>query len=117
MVTDDAAEAAAGADVLYTDVWTSMGDEDETERRRVAFSDYSVDEDLVARASRDAVVLHCLPAHRGEEIAAGVIDGPRSVVWTQAANRLPAMRGLLAFVARSGAHPGDASSRPEGRNP
>ncbi|MHB1517117.1 MAG: ornithine carbamoyltransferase [Acidimicrobiales bacterium] len=117
MVTDDATEAVAGADVLYTDVWTSMGDEDDSERRRAAFSGYTVDEDLVARASRDAVVLHCLPAHRGEEITAGVVDGPRSVVWRQAANRLPAMRGLLAFVGGSGAHPGVASSRPEKRHP
>jgi len=100
-VTDHPAEAAAGADVLYTDVWTSMGQEDEVEMRRKAFAGFTVDEDLLSRASPDAVVLHCLPAHRGEEISASVIDGPRSRVWQQAANRMHAMRGLLAWVVRA----------------
>lgn len=98
LVTADPAEAAAGADALYTDVWTSMGQEAESVDRRRAFAGYTVDEELVARAADDVVVLHCLPAHRGEEISAEVVDGPRSVVWQQAANRMHAMRGLLAWV-------------------
>jgi ornithine carbamoyltransferase len=101
MVTADPAEAASGADVLYTDVWTSMGQEAEAEARRAAFAGFTVDEGLLAHASTDAIVLHCLPAHRGDEIAAAVIDGDRSRVWRQAANRLHAMRGLLAWVLGS----------------
>ena len=97
-VTDDPAEAADGADALYTDVWTSMGQEDEAAARRAAFAGFCIDGALLSRASPDAVVMHCLPAHRGEEISAGVVDGPHSVVWQQAANRLHAMRGLLAWV-------------------
>lgn len=103
-VTDDPAEAAAGADALYTDVWTSMGQEEETELRRKAFAGFCVDEHLVSAAAPDAVVLHCLPAHRGEEITAEVLEGPRSVVWRQAANRMHAMRGLLAWLL--GVRPG-----------
>jgi ornithine carbamoyltransferase len=98
LVTDHPAEAAAGAGALYTDVWTSMGQEEEAVARRAAFAGFRVDEALLAGAAPDAVVLHCLPAHRGEEISAGVVDGPRSVVWQQAANRLHAMRGLLSWV-------------------
>jgi len=98
LVTDDPAEAADGAGALYTDVWVSMGQEDERQERLAAFAGFCVDEALVARAAPDAVVLHCLPAHRGEEISAGVVDGPQSVVWQQAANRMHAMRGLLAWV-------------------
>ncbi len=97
-VTTDPHEAVAGADAVYTDVWTSMGQEEEAAARREAFSGYEVDDSLLAGAADHAVVLHCLPAHRGEEISAQVIDGPRSVVWRQAANRLHAMRGLLAWV-------------------
>jgi ornithine carbamoyltransferase len=92
----DPYEAAKGADALYTDVWTSMGQEEEGARRRAAFSGYTVDDALLAAANPDAVFLHCLPAHRGEEVAASVIDGPASVVWDQAANRLHAARALLA---------------------
>jgi ornithine carbamoyltransferase len=106
MVTDDPAEAADGAGALYTDVWTSMGQEDEAAARTAAFAGFCVDEALVARAAPDALVLHCLPAHRGEEISAGVVDGPRSVVWQQAANRMHAMRGLLAWVTVQGASGG-----------
>ncbi len=98
LVTDDPAEAAAGAGVLYTDVWASMGQEDEAATRRAAFAGFTIDEALLDRAAPDAVVMHCLPAHRGEEISAGVVDGPRSVVWQQAANRMHAMRGLLAWL-------------------
>lgn len=102
-VTDNPAEAAAGADVLYTDVWTSMGQEEEAETRRKAFAGFTVDDELLSRAAADAVVLHCLPAHRGEEVSASVIDGPRSRVWQQGANRLHVMRGLLAWIVRAGA--------------
>ncbi len=97
-VTTDPHEAVAGADAVYTDVWTSMGQEAEAEARLRAFAGFMVDDSLLAGASDHAVVLHCLPAHRGEEISAAVVDGPRSVVWRQAANRLHAMRGLLAWV-------------------
>jgi ornithine carbamoyltransferase len=97
-VTEDPAEAVAGADAVYTDVWTSMGQEEEAVLRRKAFSGFTVDDELLARAAPGAVVLHCLPAHRGEEISADVIDGPRSRVWPEAANRLHAMRGLLGFL-------------------
>jgi ornithine carbamoyltransferase len=97
-VTEDPVEAAEGAHAVYTDVWISMGQEEEAEARLAAFASYSVDESLLAAAAEDAVVLHCLPAHRGEEISAAVVDGPRSVVWMQAVNRMHAMRGLLAWV-------------------
>jgi ornithine carbamoyltransferase len=97
-VTTDPAEAVAGADAVYTDVWTSMGQEEEAVLRRKAFSGFTVDDELMAGAAPDAIVLHCLPAHRGEEISADVIDGPRSRVWPQAANRMPAVRGLLSWL-------------------
>ena len=97
-VTSDPIDAASGADALYTDVWTSMGQEDEQAVRMAAFAGFCVDEALVAAAAPGALVMHCLPAHRGEEISAGVVDGPQSVVWEQAANRMHAMRGLLAWV-------------------
>ena len=96
--TTDPVEAVQGADVVYTDVWVSMGDEAETDARRAAFAPYQVDGALFAQASPDAFVLHCLPAHRGEEVSDEVIDGPRSLVWPQAANRMHAMRGLLLFL-------------------
>jgi ornithine carbamoyltransferase len=101
-VTSDPMEAATGADALYTDVWTSMGQEEEQELRRKAFAGFTIDDDMVARAAPDAVVLHCLPAHRGEEITGAVFEGPRSVVWRQAANRVPAVRGLLAWLLGPG---------------
>ena len=98
VVCTDPLEAVAGADALYTDVWTSMGQEAETEARLAAFTGFEVDERLMEAASPEAVVLHCLPVHRGEEISASVVDGAHSVVWQQAANRMHAMRGLLAWV-------------------
>lgn len=98
LVTEDPAEAASGADALYTDVWTSMGQEEEAAARVASFTGYCVDEALVALAAPDVLVMHCLPAHRGQEISAGAVDGPHSVVWQQAANRMHAMRGLLAWV-------------------
>jgi ornithine carbamoyltransferase len=98
LVTNDAAGAAAGADVLYTDVWASMGQEDESDARSLVFAPYQIDDRLVALAADDVMVLHCLPAHRGEEIAASVIDGPHSFVFDQAENRLHAQKALLAFL-------------------
>ncbi|HXN55754.1 MAG TPA: ornithine carbamoyltransferase, partial [Myxococcales bacterium] len=89
------AEAAAGADVVTTDVWISMGQETEVARRRAAFADYCVDDALMARARPGAIFLHCLPAHRGEEVSASVIDGPRSVVLDEAENRLHVQKALL----------------------
>ena len=109
-VTDDPLEAAAGADALYTDVWTSMGQEDEAELRRSAFEGFRVDQRLLDAAAPTAVVLHCLPAHRGEEITAEVLEGPRSAVWRQAANRAHAMRGLLAFLLGPGSGGGAVAS-------
>lgn len=100
-VTEDPTEAVAGADAVYTDVWTSMGQEEEAEARRRAFAGFTVDDELMARAGPDAVLLHCLPAHRGEEVSASVIDGHRSRVWQQATNRMHAMRGLLAWLCSS----------------
>jgi ornithine carbamoyltransferase len=97
-VTSDPLAAAAGADVLYTDVWASMGQEDEAASRLAPFRPYAITDDLVAAAASDVVVMHCLPAHRGEEIAASVIDGPKSIVFDQAENRLHAQKALLAFV-------------------
>ncbi|HZU71579.1 MAG TPA: ornithine carbamoyltransferase [Acidimicrobiales bacterium] len=97
-VTAAPAAAVDGADVVYTDVWASMGQESEAERRSRAFVGFTVDAGLVERAAPKAVVLHCLPAHRGQEISAEVMDGPRSQVWRQAANRMHAARGLLAWL-------------------
>jgi ornithine carbamoyltransferase len=97
-LTDDPARAAKGADALYTDVWTSMGQEEERATRLAAFAGFTVDRDLVEQAAADAVVLHCLPAHRGEEITDDVLEGPHSLVWRQAAHRRTAMRGVLAWV-------------------
>jgi ornithine carbamoyltransferase len=91
-------DAVDGADAVYTDVWTSMGQEAERDARRAAFARYQVDATLMKAARPDAVVLHCLPAHRGEEIAADVIDGPQSLVWPQAANRMDALRALLVGI-------------------
>ncbi len=96
--TSDAAQAVTGAHAVYTDVWASMGAEDEAEDRRQAFGGYTVDEALMDRARPEAVFLHCLPAHRGEEVTAGVVDGPRSRVWDQAENRMHTARGLLVFL-------------------
>jgi len=97
-VLHDPAEAAANADVLYTDAWASMGQEAEAAERELVFRSYQIDEKLVASASADAIVLHCLPAHRGMEITDEVIDGPRSAVWDQAENRLHTQKALLLFL-------------------
>jgi len=94
-LTDDPRAAAAGADALYTDVWISMGDEAEAQRRRADLAPFQLDGDLLAAAKDSAVVLHCLPAHPGEEITAEVLYGGRSAVWDQAENRLHAQKALL----------------------
>jgi ornithine carbamoyltransferase len=96
--TSRAAEAVDGADAVYTDVWASMGQEAEADARRRAFEGFAVDERLMGAAAPGALFLHCLPAHRGEEVAAAVVDGPASRVWEQAANRMHAARGLLRFL-------------------
>jgi ornithine carbamoyltransferase len=97
-VTHDPAEAVTGADVVYTDVWTSMGQEQETQRRLKVFPPYQVNRRLVAQAGPEAVVLHCLPAHRGEEITDEVADGAQSLLFPQAENRLHAQKGILALL-------------------
>ncbi len=94
------AEAVAGADIVYTDVWVSMGQAEETARRNAALAPYQVDETLMALAG-DAWFMHCLPARRGEEVEAAVIDGPRSAVWRQAENRMHTARGALAWMLAS----------------
>jgi len=96
--TADPAAAVDGADVVATDTWVSMGQEDEYDARIAPFLPYAVDEQALARAADDAVVLHCLPAYRGKEIAAEVIDGPQSAVWDEAENRLHAQKALLTFL-------------------
>jgi ornithine carbamoyltransferase len=97
-VTDDPHAAARGADLIVTDVWASMGQEEEQKRREEAFRAYCVDEKVMAAAAPDALFMHCLPAHRGEEVSAGVIDGDQSVVWDEAENRLHAQKALLEFL-------------------
>lgn len=95
---EDPRAAVAGADAVYTDVWASMGQEDEAEQRRKDFAGFTVTPELMDAAAPHAIFLHCLPARRGEEVAAEVIDGPRSRVWRQAANRMHAARGLFWWL-------------------
>ena len=97
-VTDDPRAAATGADVLYTDVWTSMGQEAERERRLEVFRRYQINETLLGFAKPSALVMHCLPAHRGEEITDGVLDGPQSIVLDQAENRLHAQKAVILHL-------------------
>ena len=97
-VFKDPMEACRGADLVTTDVWTSMGYEAENEARRAAFADWCVDTDMMRIAQPDALFMHCLPAHRGEEVEADVIDGPQSVVWDEAENRLHAQKALMEFL-------------------
>ena len=96
----DPREAAEGVDVVTTDVFTSMGQEEETRERAAAFEGFMVDEALMAAAAPGAIFLHCLPAHRGEEVSAGVIDGPQSRVWDEAENRLHGQKALLEMLMR-----------------
>lgn len=98
----DPIEAAQGVDAVYTDVWASMGEEAEAEERRAAFAGWQVDDRVMSAASQDAWFMHCLPAHRGEEVSASVIDGERSAVWAQAANRMHTARALFALVVAAG---------------
>ena len=97
-ITEDPQEGVAGARVVYTDVWASMGQEAEAEERKKKFMPYQVNEELMSRAAPGAIFLHCLPAHRGEEVTAGVIDGPQSRVFDQAENRLHAQKALLYLL-------------------
>jgi len=94
----DPMDAAKGADLVTTDVWTSMGFEAENEERKRDFEDWQVDADMMKVAKKDALFMHCLPAHRGEEVAAEVIDGPHSVVWEEAENRLHAQKALMEYL-------------------
>ncbi|GAB2525591.1 ornithine carbamoyltransferase [Nocardiopsis aegyptia] len=105
-VTTDPRAAADGADVLATDTWVSMGQEDQAADREAPFRPYIIDEALLGTADPEAVVLHCLPAYRGKEISAGVIDGPQSVVWDEAENRRHAQKALLAFLLDASDDPG-----------
>ncbi len=91
-------EACEGAHLVTTDVWTSMGYEAENEARRKAFADWCVDAEMMQLAQRDALFMHCLPAHRGEEVAAEVIDGPQSVVWDEAENRMHVQKALMEYL-------------------
>jgi ornithine carbamoyltransferase len=100
LLTHDSVAAAKNADVIYTDTWTSMGQESEAAERRGAFKDFQVNEALLKHAKDGAVVMHCLPAHRGEEITDAVLDGPRSIVLEQAENRLHAQKAIMAWLLR-----------------
>lgn len=102
-IVRDPKEACEGADVVSTDVWASMGQEEEAERRKKAFAGYCVSNEMLAKASEELVVLHCLPAHRGEEIDAEVLEGPRSFVWDQAEARLHTSKAVMAWVLEGGA--------------
>jgi ornithine carbamoyltransferase len=95
---DTALAAASGVDLVVTDVWASMGQEEEQEKRVRAFADYQVTSEIMRAAASDALFMHCLPAHRGEEVSAAVIDGPQSVVWDEAENRLHAQKALLELL-------------------
>ena len=103
-VIRDPVEAVAGADAVYTDVWTSMGQEYETADRRKIFAPYQVNQNLFSYAAKHAVFMHCLPAHRGDEVAQAVIDSPRSVVFDQAENRLHVQKAILVLLLEGGAH-------------
>ena len=97
----DVKSAVKDADMIVTDVWASMGQEEEQRKREVAFADFQVDSSVMALAHHDALFMHCLPAHRGEEVSADVLDGQQSVVWDEAENRLHAQKALLEFLCAS----------------
>ena len=99
-ITSDVKAAVSGADVIYTDVWVSMGDEEEAEKRRADFKEYQVNQELIDLADDDVIFMHCLPAIRGEEVSAEVIDGPHSVVFDQAENRMHAQKGVLYYFLK-----------------
>jgi ornithine carbamoyltransferase len=100
VVTTDPAVAVSDADAIATDTWISMGMEQEAEQRKRDFSGFTVDSDLMAKAKPTAIFLHCLPAYRGFEVSAEVLDGPQSVIWDQAENRLHAQKALMAWLAK-----------------
>jgi len=100
LATNDPWEAVAGADAIYTDVWASMGQEEEAQERARIFQPFQVNEKLIAHAQPDAIAMHCLPAHRGQEITDGVCDGPHSVLWDQAENRMHAQKAILVELLR-----------------
>jgi len=100
LATNDPWEAVAGADAVYTDVWASMGQEEEAQERARIFQPYQVNEELIAHAKPDVIAMHCLPAHRGQEITDGVCDGPHSVLWDQAENRMHAQKAILVELLR-----------------
>jgi len=102
-ISNDVNDAVQGADVVYTDVWTSMGQEDEAAARRKQFAPYQVNDGVMRHAARGALVMHCLPAHRGEEITESVLEGPQSVVFDQAENRLHLQKALMAWLAKESA--------------
>jgi ornithine carbamoyltransferase len=102
-VTTSVLEAVRGADVLYTDVWTSMGQEGEAAERRGRFADYQINDQIMRHAAKDALVMHCLPAHRGEEITDAVLEGRQSIVFDQAENRLHLQKALMAWLGRESA--------------
>jgi ornithine carbamoyltransferase len=101
MISQDPVEAVRGADIVYTDVWASMGQEEEREERLKTFQGYRVDAKLMQKAGENALVMHCLPAHAGEEISAEVLEGPQSIVFDQAENRLHGQKGILEFLLRT----------------
>jgi ornithine carbamoyltransferase len=103
-VTNDAVEAVTGADAVYTDVWASMGQEDEAAERRKIFMPFQVNQKLFSKAAKHAVFMHCLPAHRGDEVTAAVIDSPRSVVFDQAENRLHIQKAIMVLLLEGGVH-------------
>ena len=94
----DPIDAATGSDLIVTDVWSSMGQEEEQKQRETAFADYQVNDSVMAAANSDALFMHCLPAHRGEEVSASVIDGEQSVIWDEAENRMHSQKALLEFL-------------------
>jgi len=106
-VTDDPVAASAGSDVVITDTWVSMGQEDEKEARLALFGDFAITADSMAKAAPDAIVMHCLPAYRGLEISADVLDGPQSVVWDEAENRVHAQKALLVWLLERSARDED----------
>ena len=103
-ITNDPVEAVSGADAVYTDVWASMGQESETAERQKIFAPFQVNRKLFAQAAKHAVFMHCLPAHRGDEVAAAVIDSPRSVVFDQAENRLHIQKAIMVLLLEAGSH-------------
>lgn len=110
-IMNNPSDAVKKADVVYTDVWTSMGQEAETEQRKKDFAGFQVNEELMSRAPVDCMIMHCLPAHRGEEITAGVIDGPSSIVFDQAENRLHVQKAVLSVLCAGNSVPAEIRTK------